>query len=44
MKKLADEVSIWEQERNSISATVKWNFNKNNARIKLQRHYLNLQD
>lgn len=44
MKKLADEVSIWEQERNAIGATVKWKFNKNNARIKLQRHYLNLQD
>lgn len=44
MKKLAHEVSIWEQERNAIGATVKWRFNKNNARIKLQRHYLNLHD
>lgn len=44
MKKLADEVSIWEQEGNAIGATVNWKFNKNNARIKLQRHYLNLQD
>lgn len=44
MKKLADEVSIWEQERNAIGAKVKWKLNKNNARIKLQRHYLNLQD
>ena len=44
MKKLADEVSTWEQERNAIGATVKWRFNKDNARIKLQRHYLNLQN
>jgi len=44
MKKLADEVSTWEQERNAIGATVKWRFNKDNARIKLQRHYLYLQN
>ena len=42
--KLADEVSAWEHERNSIGATVRWRFNKDNARVKLQRHYLNLQN
>jgi hypothetical protein len=40
LQKLADEVSDWEQERNAIGATVRWRFNKDNARIKLQRHYL----
>lgn len=44
MKKLTDEVSAWELKRNAIGATVKWRFNKDNARIKLQRHYLNLQN
>jgi hypothetical protein len=44
MKKLADEVSAWERERNSIGATVRWKFNKDNARVKLQRHYSNLQN
>jgi len=44
MKKLTDEVSAWERERNAQGATVKWRFNKDNARIKLQRHYFNLQN
>ena len=42
MKRLIDEVSAWEKERNIIGATVRWRFNKDNARIKLQRHYSNL--
>jgi hypothetical protein len=42
MKWLIDEVSAWEQERNAIGATVRWRFNKDNARVKLQRHYYNL--
>jgi hypothetical protein len=44
IKTLADEVEAWERERNSIGATVKWRFNKDNARLKLQRHYINLQN
>lgn len=44
MKKLVDEVSAWERERNEIRATVRWRFRKDNARVKLQRHYLNLQN
>ena len=44
MKNLIDEVSAWEQERNAIGATVRWRFNKDNARAKLQRHYPNLQN
>ena len=42
MKWLIDEVSAWEQERNAIGATVRWRFNKDTARVKLQRHYFNL--
>ena len=42
MKRLIDEVSAWEKERNAIGATVRWRFNKDNARVKLQRHYSNL--
>jgi len=44
IKKLANEVRAWEQERNVIGATVKWRFNKDNARKKLHRHCLNLQN
>ncbi len=44
MKWLADEVSAWERERNAIGTTVRWRFGKDNARRKLQRHYLNLQN
>ena len=44
MKILIEEVSAWEHERNAIRATVRWRFNKDNARVKLQRHYSNLQN
>jgi len=44
MEKLTDEVSAWERERNAIGVTVRWRFNKDNARMKLQRHYFNLQN
>jgi len=44
MKRLIDEVSAWQQERNEIRATVRWRFNKDNARVKLKRHYSNLQN
>jgi hypothetical protein len=44
IKRLIDEVSAWEQERNAIRATVRWRFSKDNARVKLQRHYSNLQN
>ena len=42
IEKLADEVDAWERERNAIGATVRWKFNKNDARVKLQRHYFSL--
>src|SRR5512139_4061343 len=44
MKTLKHEVSAWENERNSIGATVRWQFKKENARDKLQRHYQKLQN
>ncbi len=44
IERLIDEVSAWEQDRNAIEATVRWRFNKENARVKLERHYLNLQN
>jgi hypothetical protein len=44
MEMLAGEVSAWEHERNSARATVRWKFNKCNARKKLQRHYYNLHN
>jgi len=44
MKRLIDGVSAWEQERNAIRATVRWRFSKDSARVKLQRHYSNLQN
>ena len=44
MKKLSDEVGSWERDRNEIGATVIWRFNKDKARVKLQRHYSNLQN
>lgn len=44
MKKLSDEVGSWERDRNEIGVTVRWRFNKDKARAKLQRHYSNLQN
>jgi len=44
MEKLAVEVDSWEKERNSAKATVRWRFDKSDARKKLQRHYFNLQN
>lgn len=37
---LEKEVSALVEERNRTSATVHWNFTKNNARQKLERHYV----
>jgi len=44
LKLLMHEVSAWENERNSIKATVRWQFKKDNARDKLQRHYQKFQN
>lgn len=39
LKILKHEASAWENKRNSIGATVRWQFKKDNARDRLQRHY-----
>ena len=44
IKKMDREVSAWENERNRIKATVHWEFTKEKAREKLQRHYCNIQN
>jgi hypothetical protein len=44
IEKLAEEIGAWERERNRIKATVRWEFKKSDAREKLHRHYLNLQN
>jgi hypothetical protein len=41
---LAREVSAWERERNRNKVTVHWEFSKEKAREKLQRHYLKTQN
>jgi hypothetical protein len=41
---LAREVSAWERERNKNKVTVHWEFSKEKAREKLQRHYLKVQN
>jgi hypothetical protein len=41
---LKKEVSALVEERNRTNATVHWNFTKNNARQKLERHYTTNQN
>lgn len=41
---LTKETSMWAQERNVKKATIKWKFTKNDARSKLNRHYIKLQN
>jgi hypothetical protein len=41
---LAREISAWERERNKNEVTVHWEFSKEKAREKLQRHYLKMQN
>ncbi len=41
---LTEETSMWAQERNIKKATIKWKFTKNDARSKLNRHYIKLQN
>jgi len=44
INKLSKEIDAWQRERNDIKATVRWKFDKNDAREKLKRHYLKLQN
>jgi hypothetical protein len=41
---LAREVSAWERKRNKNKVTVHWEFSKEKAREKLQRHYFKMQN
>ncbi len=40
---LAKEAGAWEQDRNKIKATVRWQFTKTKAREKFYRHYLKIK-
>lgn len=44
MKILAQEVYPWAQKRNDQKITISWQFTKNKAREKLQRHYENISN
>jgi hypothetical protein len=44
INELSKEIDAWQRERNDIKATVRWKFNKSDAREKLKRHYLKLQN
>jgi hypothetical protein len=39
MKTLAAQVGSWTKKRNRLKAGISWSFTKNDARIKLSRHY-----
>ncbi len=41
---LKREAGAWEQERNRIKASVRWQFTKNKAREKFYRHYLEVKN
>ncbi len=41
---LAKEVHAWEQHRNKIKASVRWQFTKTKAREKFSSHYLRIKD
>jgi len=40
---LAQEVLAWAAKRNQAGQTVHWRFAQTDARIKMQRHYKNVQ-
>ena len=44
VKTLSKEVHAWANERNHHNATVKWQFTKNHAREKLDRHYHSIRN
>ena len=41
---LAKEVYAWCEDRNRLNITVTWQFSKNNARDKFNRHYKNVRN
>lgn len=44
MNILSKEIDAWQQERNRIKASIRWRFNKKDAREKLKRHYIKLRN
>lgn len=44
IKILSKEISAWAGQRNRRKATVSWQFTKNEAREKLNRHYRNIRN
>ena len=44
MGTLATEVNSWTKRRNDLKASIRWNFTKNNAREKLKRFYLTINN
>lgn len=44
VKTLSKQVHAWANERNHQKGTVKWQFTKNDAREKLDRHYQTIRD
>lgn len=38
-EKLADEIALWETQRNALEATIDWQFTTADARVKLKRLY-----
>jgi len=44
IKTLSKEISAWAGQRNRRKATVSWQFTKNEAREKLNRHYRNIRN
>ena len=43
IKTFSKEVYAWASQRDRRKATVSWQFTKNDAREKLDRHYLNIR-
>jgi hypothetical protein len=44
MKTLASQVVSWSKQRNRLKAGISWNFTKNDARNKLSRHYVTINN
>jgi hypothetical protein len=44
MKTLASQVVRWSKQRNRLKAGISWNFTKNDARNKLSRHYVTINN
>ena len=44
MMTLSKEVQAWADDRNQKKATVNWQFTKNDARTKLDRHYKGIKN